>query len=260
MKRIIPVIAIALCAAGPGPAAADLWELEGGREAAVVGAGAALWGAGLLAPDAGPPAPDEAAVLDPAGLGALDRRAVGRWSPRAAAASDVLVWSLSAAPVGLMAVGPGRNEAGPLAVMYGETMLLSGGAVFALKRLVGRPRPFAYDPDPRIPDEVRRSASARRSFPSGHTAQAFAAAVFFASTFSRLQPDSSARGWVWGGCLGAAATTGWLRFAAGRHFPTDILAGAAIGAAAGWLVPAVHELDEGGGPAGGARLVLGFGF
>ena len=67
--------------------------------------------------------------------------------------------------------------------------------------------------------------------------------VFTASVFESLYPDSSARGWVWGGCLTAAATTGYLRYAAGRHFPTDILAGAAIGALAGYLVPKWHEVE-----------------
>ncbi len=91
--------------------------------------------------------------------------------------------------------------------------------------------------------------------------------VFMASVFERLYPHSSARPWVWGGCLAAAATTGYLRYAAGRHYPTDILVGAAMGAFVGYLVPSLHELEEGGpGGAGGGKtrqtmtigLTLGF--
>ena len=50
----------------------------------------------------------------------------------------------------------------------------------------------------------------------------------------------------------AAATTGYLRYAAGRHYPTDILVGAAMGAFVGYLVPSLHELegDGAGGLAG----------
>jgi membrane-associated phospholipid phosphatase len=64
-----------------------------------------------------------------------------------------------------------------------------------------------------------------------------------AGVFEKLYPESSARGWVWGGCLTAAATTGYLRYAAGRHYPSDILVGAAMGAFVGYLVPRLHEIE-----------------
>jgi membrane-associated phospholipid phosphatase len=101
---------------------------------------------------------------------------------------------------------------------------------------------------------------ARRSFPSGHAAQSFAAMVFFASVYEQLHPDNS--GWVWAGCVGSAATIGWLRHEAGYHFTTDILAGVAIGAAAGWLVPRLHEVggDQETGVPEGVRFAVGFAF
>ena len=99
---------------------------------------------------------------------------------------------------------------------------------------------------------LKMEKTSRRSFYSGHTSSAFASMVFLAGVFERLYPDSDARGWVWGGCLAAATTTGYLRYAAGRHYPTDILAGAAVGAFVGYLVPALHEIeaDSPDGPAG----------
>ncbi|HPF71758.1 MAG TPA: phosphatase PAP2 family protein [Candidatus Krumholzibacteria bacterium] len=252
------LLAAALALAPSGPAAADDWNLETGREAALVGGAAAVWGTGLWA-RAAAPADTSTARLAAADLWAIDRVATRRWSPGADRAADRLVWVVALAPVGLMAAGPGRDEAGHLAVMYGETLLLSGGTTFALKNLVRRPRPFLYNDDPRIDDDLRRSGTAHRSFPSGHTAQAFAGAVFFAGTYARLHPGASSRGWVWAGCLGAAATTGWLRVEAGRHFPTDVLAGAVLGAACGWLVPALHETSGGGGGTP-ARFAVGFAF
>ena len=41
----------------------------------------------------------------------------------------------------------------------------------------------------------------------------------------------------------AAATTAALRVAAHRHFPTDVVAGAALGTAVGWVVPLLHPLQ-----------------
>jgi membrane-associated phospholipid phosphatase len=64
--------------------------------------------------------------------------------------------------------------------------------------------------------------------------------------------------------LAAAGTVGYLRFAAGRHYPTDILAGALIGSLVGWLVPQLHEIDseaEGSSTkTKGQEIVLGYGF
>jgi len=37
------------------------------------------------------------------------------------------------------------------------------------------------------------------------------------------------------------AVTGYLRYEAGRHFPTDILGGYALGALTGVLIPIMHR-------------------
>lgn len=85
----------------------------------------------------------------------------------------------------------------------------------AIKRYIGRPRPFRTDsslsPSFGVLDE--------HSFPSGH-----------AMTLTGvLVPIVLA----WPECLGAAAAMlalmGWARIASGHHYPTDICAGAALG-------------------------------
>ena len=91
-----------------------------------------------------------------------------------------------------------RNE-------WGETVLLQQAAVGLLKGVVGRRRPFVYNDDPRIPAALKQSSTAVRSFPSGHTATAFAGAVFLSEVFARLRPDDPARHWVRGGSLALAA-------------------------------------------------------
>ena len=244
-------------AASPFP-----YNLRTGREAALAATGTSLLLTSLiLAHDNTPLTPAELAALDRDGLPSLDRAATRHWMPGAAKASDRLVTVLTIAPLALATVGPGQERGGRVALMYAETMLLSGGATALLKHAVARPRPFTYNDDARIDPALRLSGMARRSFPSGHTAQSFAAMVFLATVHGKLQPRGE--GWVWAGCLGAAATVGWLRYEAGYHFPTDILAGAAIGATAGWLVPHLHELDEGSttaAPVEGVRIGVGFAF
>ncbi len=234
-----------LAAAGPA-AAGDRYDLDAGREAALLGAGAAAgWTAWRWSAAQDGPTDADIAALDAAALPAIDRPAAGMWSDRAAAASDVLAYGLQAAPLLLLLETGDAMSAGDLGVMWLETALLQQATVGMLKARVGRVRPYVYNDDPRIADEYRRRPYASRSFPSGHTASAFAAAVFTGEVYARLNPDDASRHWVRGGTLAMAAATGWLRVRAGRHFPTDVLAGAAIGALAGWLVPLAHEADGG---------------
>jgi membrane-associated phospholipid phosphatase len=265
MKAICAIgMAALILTVGPTAMAADPYpyDVDSAREVTLIGAAAATVAVGLLWDNSARRlTPDELAGLDRADVNAFDRGATGRWSPGADKASDYLVYATIAAPVGLIASSPGNERAGRLALIYAETMALNMGTTFALKGIFARPRPYLYNDDPRIPAELRTSHGARRSFPSGHTANAFSSMVFFATVFERLQPDSSARGWVWGGCLTAATTTGVLRYLAGRHYPTDILAGAALGAVTGWLLPKLHEVGEAGvGTGAGLKVAWGFGF
>jgi membrane-associated phospholipid phosphatase len=47
--------------------------------------------------------------------------------------------------------------------------------------------------------------------------------------------------WAFVACGAVAAGVGVLRVVAGKHYPTDVLAGAAAGALIGWAVPALHR-------------------
>ncbi|MEZ4388866.1 MAG: phosphatase PAP2 family protein [Candidatus Krumholzibacteriia bacterium] len=227
--------------------AADHYDLQVGREVAI--GSAVVLGGLVLSSQAGQRAPlsaDDLAALDPARLPGYDRGATRCWSPAAAHGSDLLVAGLVAAPLALLADPESEGSRGELVVMALETIALTQVATGAVKLGYGRTRPYAYNTDPRIPDELRRGRDARRSFPSGHTSAAFAGAMFTGEVYARLYPDHPARHWVRGGTLGLAALAGYLRVRAGRHFPSDVVAGAALGAVIGWLVPRWH--DHGLGP------------
>jgi membrane-associated phospholipid phosphatase len=238
------VLAVVLLAASAAPAG-DLYDLDTGRELALGGSallvgGATWWQSRMVAP----PTAAELAALDVADLPAHDRIATRLWSPPAAALSDVLMVGLGLSPLALLLETGSDLSGGELLAMYAETVALEKSLVGALKLGVGRLRPFTYNPDPAIPDDLRHSRYARRSFPSGHTGTAFAGAVFTGSVYARLNPDARSRHWVRGGTLALAALTGYLRVRSGNHFPTDVVAGAAVGALVGWAVPRLHERDR----------------
>lgn len=61
------------------------------------------------------------------------------------------------------------------------------------------------------------------SFPSGHTAQAFASATIFSDAFAQHKP------WLKATMYASAATVGALRILNNRHWASDVIAGAGFG-------------------------------
>jgi undecaprenyl-diphosphatase len=110
--------------------------------------------------------------------------------------------------------------AGGLAVLAAGVALL---VAHVLSTLVDRPRPFVAHPG-RIVLFVHHAADA--GFPSDHATAAFAIAGVI---LMRL-------GWRWWPVLLAAVVLAVARVALGLHYPSDVLAGAAIGLVAAGLV------------------------
>lgn len=78
-------------------------------------------------------------------------------------------------------------------------------------------------------DRQRPDSDSTNSFPSGHTSSATIAATLAARTIDQttLTPTQKT---VWKvGSYGVAVLTGWARVEAGRHYPSDVLAGFALG-------------------------------
>lgn len=78
-------------------------------------------------------------------------------------------------------------------------------------------------------DRERPDGSDDQSFPSGHASRAFA---YAAASRRNLEATQLDRGWQIGLSAGLetlAIGTGWARVEAQAHYPTDVLAGAALG-------------------------------
>ena len=75
------------------------------------------------------------------------------------------------------------------------------------------------------------------AFPSGHSMGAFAVAAVFSREFGD-------RRWVPWVCYGTASLIALSRVGLGRHFPSDILAGAVLGDSIGRMVAHRSGLDE----------------
>ncbi len=133
-------------------------------------------------------------------------------------AAFVSVYALNASGV------KGRHNLADRSIILGTSYLMVGASVYGLKKLTKVERP---------------DGSAANSFPSGHTATAFAGAEFLLQEYKDVS--------IWYGISGyiVATGTGVFRMYNNKHWLTDVAMGAGIGIlstkAAYWLFPVINN-------------------
>ncbi|MBL0105581.1 MAG: phosphatase PAP2 family protein [Bacteroidetes bacterium] len=183
--------------------------------------------------------PSEFTLPDYHSINRFDRSAVFHYSKSAAKTSDVFLLSSLALPSVLFLDSKMRKDAGPISIVYLQTVFLTLGEIQLVKGYAHRLRPYVYNEN--VATEAKMNADAGASFFSGHTAMTSAMAVYTASVYSAYYHGSKAEPWIWAGALAVPLTTGYLRYRAGMHFPTDILTGFLVGAANGFLMARLHR-------------------
>ena len=171
-------------------------------------------------------------------VGAFDRWSAGRFSETADMISDVGQVAAMVAPLVLCALP--ESEWSTVIIMYAEALAWSWTLKESLKSGVQRYRPYMYGDD--FPEDKVDEGDYLRSFPSGHTTLAFNGAVFTSYVFAKYFPNRVSTYVVIPTVCSVAVATAALRVAAGAHFLSDVLAGAALGAFTGFLVPFLHTL------------------
>ena len=193
---------------------------------------------------------------------AFDESVKKNFSSSAAALSDGLLTGAALLPFASYLIGGMNEDFGRSALIYTEaigiTMLLNT----AVKYMVQRPRPYTYNPDPRVQAYVKQEGKdSRLSFYSGHSALSFTSAVAGASLFAQSSADTWARAVIWGVEMFLAAATANLRVRAGKHFYSDVIVGSLLGAAVGFLVPYLHrDRQRSYLPAAGEWVAMAGGF
>lgn len=122
-----------------------------------------------------------------------------------------------------------RREMAPL-VMLGAVFGVSVLAM-VLKRLLGRVRPNRENAGRFLGPGLKHN-NYRESFPSSHSASAMAMSVVLA----HLYPPAAVTFYVLAGACGA------LRYVLDAHWPSDVLAGLALGIAAGNVAVMLYPL------------------
>lgn len=183
---------------------------------------------------------------------AIDRAAVTQTNdPRAGDISNVGI-GLAAAFAAIDPVLSGFRErsvqAGVVdAICYAESVALTTAITNLVKMAVRRPRPIAYQEAEKHKDDPswsNTSTDSALSFFSGHTSTA--AAIGATATYLAFARGAgTVRPWLTLSLATVVTTVvGVERVRAGKHFPTDVIAGAFAGIGIGVLVPHLHRADD----------------
>jgi len=134
-------------------------------------------------------------------------------------------------PVTMAVIGAVRHDRNALR----NSLVLLGSAGLneiiteALKYTINRDRPFIT-----YPDIVKKADAGSPSFPSGHTSSAFSMAV----SVSLADPEW----YIIAPSFAYAGTVAWSRMHLGVHYPSDVLAGALIGAGSAYVTYRVNKI------------------
>jgi membrane-associated phospholipid phosphatase len=107
-------------------------------------------------------------------------------------------------------------------------IVVNTGITTVLKYSINRDRPYIT-----YPDITKKSAGGSPSFPSGHTASAFATATSISLSYPKWYVIVPTYAW--------AGTVGYSRMHLGVHYPSDVIAGALIGTGSAWITHYVNK-------------------
>lgn len=115
------------------------------------------------------------------------------------------------------------------AIFIGVSVISATAIATILKYAVNRPRPFVT-----YPYLEKLSDGGSPSFPSGHTSDAFALATSVSMAYPKWYIIVPSFAW--------AGAVGYSRMDLGVHYPSDVLAGAILGAGSAFLCYKVQLL------------------
>jgi membrane-associated phospholipid phosphatase len=150
----------------------------------------------------------------------------GTWKVISGSASPVALGT----PVVMCGIGLVKHDSATLrkSLYIGTSVAVTIIFTTITKYAVNRPRPFVT-----YPDIEKKADGGSPSFPSGHTSEAFALATSVSISYPKWYVITPS--FIWAGAVG------YSRMYLGVHYPTDVLAGAVLGAGCSWITFKVNK-------------------
>lgn len=188
----------------------------------------------------------DSGVCDPSVLNRLDRSVLHDPSEDWIWVSDLGLYGGLSLPFAMSGIEALRTEQENAwrgfardSLVIGQALGVTAALTALTKAAFRRSRPSHY----RIGSDLSQ-VQERYSFPSGHTSITAAGMTSLVTTFALRRPNSKWRYPMAAGAIGWTALTAYGRVAGGRHFYTDVLAGALLGATVGYAIPKLHERKD----------------
>ncbi|MEI6946524.1 phosphatase PAP2 family protein [Paraflavisolibacter sp. H34] len=227
----------------PLPAGADgqIYRLRPGRDIPLTAAAAAWSGYAFTQIYSKDDTP-EATIrnLKKSDINGFDRWGADVYSRSADKISDYPFYIAMPLPLVLLADHKIRQDGLKIAFLYLEAMSVTGLLYTGATYTVDRFRPLAYND--KVPMGERREGGAKNSFFAGHVALVATSSFFVAKVYGDYHPDSKIlKPVLYATAIAATGATAYLRHMGGKHFPSDIVLGTAVGTLSGILVPHLHK-------------------
>ena len=107
-------------------------------------------------------------------------------------------------------------------ILLGTCLIVTSGMTVIMKYSINRVRPFKT-----YPEIEKLSSAGSKSFPSGHTSEAFSTATSLSLAIPKWYVIAPSFLW--------ASSVGYSRMHLGVHYPSDVAAGALVGAGSAFL-------------------------
>ena len=169
----------------------------------------------------------------------FDRPVTENYSTKAKSTSDLFFYGSMPLPLFLLLDKNIRKDGLRVGLLYVEALGFTGAFYTTANMIVSRYRPITYNPN--VPMDIRKSGGSQNSFPAGHPALVATSTFFMAKVYTDYHPNMKYKWAPYVVAGGLTVTTAYLRFKAGYHFKTVLIAGVAFGTLSGILVPHFHK-------------------
>lgn len=182
--------------------------------------------------------------LDPSEINWFDRGAAKQdydYYSKAIKISNYCMYLSYICPLLLFADKEIRNDWYKVLMLFLEAEAINGNAYSWLAAVhFDRMRPLVYNKD--FPLNKRLESRNRNSFYSGHTSCVATSSFFAAKIYIDYHPELGKKKFlIYSAALIPPVVVGTCRYKSGKHFPTDIITGFAVGASIGILTPHLHK-------------------